>query len=111
MVDLGRSLHQRGLAPGTSGNLSVRLPDGFLLTPTGASLGWLDPDRLSRLDTKGAPVAGDPPTKEWPLHLAVYIGAPTPGAWPTSTAPTRSPCPAWPTWTSATCCPRSPPTT
>ena len=79
MVALARSLHQRGLAPGTSGNLSVRLPDGFLLTPTGASLGWLDPDRLSRLDTEGAPVAGDPPTKEWPLHLAVYHRRPDAG--------------------------------
>lgn len=70
---LGRSLFDRGLTHGSTGNLSVRLPDGgFLMTPTGSSLGALDPARLSRLDAAGRPLDGDPPTKESLLHLAMY---------------------------------------
>jgi len=69
---LGRSLFERGLTHGSTGNLSVRSGEGFLLTPTGSSLGTLDPARLSRLDAHGAHVAGDAPTKEALLHLAVY---------------------------------------
>ena len=69
---LGRSLFDRGLTHGSTGNLSVRSGDGFLLTPTGSSLGTLDPARLSRLDAHGAHVSGDAPTKEAQLHLAVY---------------------------------------
>ncbi|HZQ81494.1 MAG TPA: 3-oxo-tetronate 4-phosphate decarboxylase [Gaiellaceae bacterium] len=72
IVEYGRSLHERGLSPGTSGNLSVRLVDGFLCTPTNASLGSLAADRLSLLDASGAHVEGDAPTKEAPLHLALY---------------------------------------
>jgi ribulose-5-phosphate 4-epimerase/fuculose-1-phosphate aldolase len=69
----GRSLFERGLTPGTSGNISVRLEDGgSLLTPTNASLGFLDPARLSRLDACGRLVEGDAPTKEIPLHAAFY---------------------------------------
>src|SRR5512141_670445 len=70
---LGRSLFERGLTPGSSGNISVRLEDGgLLLTPTNASLGFLDPARLSRLDATGKLVSGDGPTKEVPLHTALY---------------------------------------
>src|SRR6201996_7261834 len=70
---LGRSLFERGLTPGSSGNISVRLDDGgWLLTPTNASLGFLDPARLSRLGPDGKLVAGDAPTKEVPLHTALY---------------------------------------
>jgi len=69
---LGRSLYERGLTHGSTGNLSVRTADGFLMTPTGCSLGALDPARLSALDGAGAHVAGDPPTKEALLHLAMY---------------------------------------
>ena len=69
----GRSLFERGLTPGSSGNISVRLPDGgFLVTPTNASLGFLDPARLSRLDAQTKLVSGDAPTKEIPLHSALY---------------------------------------
>jgi ribulose-5-phosphate 4-epimerase/fuculose-1-phosphate aldolase len=68
-----RSLFERGLTPGSSGNISVRLDDGgWLVTPTNASLGFLDPDRLSRLDANGRLVSGDAPTKEVPLHNALY---------------------------------------
>ena len=69
----GRSLFERGLTPGSSGNISVRCEDGgWLVTPTNASLGWLDPARLSKLDAAGRLVSGDKPTKEIPLHTAVY---------------------------------------
>ena len=69
----GRSLFERGLTPGSSGNISVRLDDGgWLVTPTNASLGFLDPARLSRLDAAGQVIAGDTPTKEIPLHTALY---------------------------------------
>jgi 3-dehydro-4-phosphotetronate decarboxylase len=70
---LGRSLFERGLTPGSSGNISVRLDDGgFLVTPTNASLGFLDPAKLTRLDAGGRLVSGDAPTKEVPLHTALY---------------------------------------
>jgi len=69
---LGRSLFERGHTHGSTGNLSVRTDDGFLLTPTGSSLGALDPARLSVLDMHGVHVRGDAPTKEAPLHLAMY---------------------------------------
>ena len=70
---LGRSLFERGLTPGSSGNISVRLEDGgYMVTPTNASLGFLDPARLSRLDADGRLLSGDKPTKEIPLHTAVY---------------------------------------
>jgi ribulose-5-phosphate 4-epimerase/fuculose-1-phosphate aldolase len=70
---LGRSLFERGLTPGSSGNISVRLEDGgWLVTPTNASLGSLDPVKLSRLGSDGRLVSGDAPTKEVPLHTALY---------------------------------------
>jgi ribulose-5-phosphate 4-epimerase/fuculose-1-phosphate aldolase len=69
----GRSLFERGLTPGSSGNISLRLGDGgWLVTPTNASLGFLDPARLSRLDAEGRLLSGDKPTKEIPLHGALY---------------------------------------
>jgi ribulose-5-phosphate 4-epimerase/fuculose-1-phosphate aldolase len=69
----GRSLFERGLTPGSSGNISLRLDDGgWLVTPTNASLGFLDPGRIARLDAQGQLVSGDPPTKEIPLHTALY---------------------------------------
>jgi 3-dehydro-4-phosphotetronate decarboxylase len=69
----GRSLFERGLTPGSSGNISIRLDDGgWLVTPTNASLGFLDPARISRLDAAGRLTSGDAPTKEIPLHSALY---------------------------------------
>ncbi|MEL6059266.1 MULTISPECIES: 3-oxo-tetronate 4-phosphate decarboxylase [unclassified Methylobacterium] len=69
----GRSLFERGLTPGSSGNISLRLPDGgWLVTPTNASLGFLDPARIARLDQNGRLISGDKPTKEIPLHSALY---------------------------------------
>ena len=70
---LARSLFDRGLTHGTSGNITLRTDDGgWLATPTNASLGTLDPAMLSRLDAAGRLVSGAPPTKELPLHSALY---------------------------------------
>jgi len=70
---LGRSLFERGLTPGSSGNISVRCEEGgWLVTPTNASLGSLDPARISRLGADNRLIAGDAPTKEIPLHAALY---------------------------------------
>lgn len=70
---IGQSMFARGLTHGSTGNLSVRLADGgYLMTPTGSSLGELDPARLARLDAQGRHLAGDPPTKESFLHRAMY---------------------------------------
>ncbi len=67
-----KSMFDRGLTHGSTGNLSARLEDGWLLTPTGSTLGSLDPSRLSKLDWNGRLVSGDPPSKENFLHLAMY---------------------------------------
>jgi ribulose-5-phosphate 4-epimerase/fuculose-1-phosphate aldolase len=72
IVRWGRSLFERGLTSGSSGNISVKLADGFLATPTNSCLGFLEAGRLSKLDPDGGIVSGDPPTKELPLHLAFY---------------------------------------
>jgi ribulose-5-phosphate 4-epimerase/fuculose-1-phosphate aldolase len=72
MAEFGRSVFDRGLTAGSSGNISVRLEDGWLLTPTNACLGRLDPARISKLAWDGHPVSGEPPSKEAPLHLAMY---------------------------------------
>lgn len=73
VCSFGRSLFDRGLTAGSSGNISARLDDGWLLTPTSSSLGALDPARLSKLDWEGRPVSGDAPSKEAFLHRAMYI--------------------------------------
>ena len=78
---LAKSMFDRGLTGGSSGNISARTPDGGLLvSPTGTSFGWLDPGRLSRFDAQGRLVDGDPPTKEMPLHAAFYETRSTAGA-------------------------------
>ena len=70
---LARSLFERGLTGGSSGNISARTSDGGLLvSPTGSSFGRLDPARLSRFDATGRLIEGDAPTKEMPLHSAFY---------------------------------------
>jgi ribulose-5-phosphate 4-epimerase/fuculose-1-phosphate aldolase len=82
VVEFGKSLFERGLTAGSSGNLSVRLNDGdgWLLTPTNASLGRLDPARLSRLAWDGRLQSGDAPSKEAFLHRAMYGERPGAGA-------------------------------
>lgn len=70
---LAASLHARGLAHGSAGNISARLGDGRLLvTPTGSSLGFLDPAGLALLAPDGTHLSGDAPTKEVALHTAFY---------------------------------------
>ncbi|SSC65992.1 3-oxo-tetronate 4-phosphate decarboxylase [Ciceribacter selenitireducens] len=70
---VGQSLFQRGLTSGSTGNISVRTPDGgWLMTPTNVSMGALDPARLSLFDTDGRFVSGDAPTKEAFLHFSMY---------------------------------------
>ena len=77
LVERGLSLYERGYAHGSSGNLSVRLADGVLITPTGSSLGRLDPARIAKIRTDGAAISGDPPSKEAFLHLAMYARRPS----------------------------------
>jgi len=69
---LGASIFARGLTAGSSGNISARIADGWLMTPTNASLGRLDPARLSKLDDSGKLLSGDAPTKESFLHRVMY---------------------------------------
>jgi ribulose-5-phosphate 4-epimerase/fuculose-1-phosphate aldolase len=69
---LGASIFARGLTAGSSGNISARVADGWLMTPTNASLGRLDPARLSKLDDSGKLLTGDAPTKESFLHRVMY---------------------------------------
>jgi ribulose-5-phosphate 4-epimerase/fuculose-1-phosphate aldolase len=76
LVRFGLYLNQRGLAPGGSGNLSLKIDDGFLATPTGCRLAFLKSENLARLDKQGHHIAGDKPTKEIPVHLAFYRAHP-----------------------------------
>lgn len=69
---LGKSLYERGLAHGSAGNISAKLADGWLMTPTNSCLGRLDPARLSKLDAGGKLLSGDKPSKETFLHTCMY---------------------------------------
>jgi len=80
LVALGASLFQRGFSVGSAGNISVRLPDGYLMTPTNSSLGRLDAARISKLDRAWNHVGGDRPTKEVFLHRAFLDARPDAGA-------------------------------
>ena len=78
---LAKSIFDRGLTGGSTGNISARTGDGGLLvSPTGTSFGRLDPARLSRFDAAGQLIGGDAPTKEMPLHSAFYDTRSTAGA-------------------------------
>jgi ribulose-5-phosphate 4-epimerase/fuculose-1-phosphate aldolase len=72
---IGRSLYERGYVHATAGNISVRLDDGFLITPTDACLGFLEPSALSRLDAQGRRLSGAPASKTIALHTAIYQAA------------------------------------
>lgn len=74
---VGRSLFERGYVHATAGNISVRLDDGFLITPTDACLGFLDPAQLARLDAQGRQLAGAPASKTLALHRRIYGAAPS----------------------------------
>ena len=76
IVRVGASLFARGYVHATAGNVSVRLPDGYLITPTDACLGFLDPERLSKAALNGQPISGDPPSKTLALHRHIYEADP-----------------------------------
>jgi 3-dehydro-4-phosphotetronate decarboxylase len=69
---VGRSLFDRGYVHATAGNISVRLEDGFLITPTDACLGFLDPAQLAKVDVHGQQVSGAPASKTLVLHRRIY---------------------------------------
>jgi ribulose-5-phosphate 4-epimerase/fuculose-1-phosphate aldolase len=69
---VGRSLFERGYVHATAGNISVRLANGFLITPTDACLGFLEPDRLAKVDEKGVQTGGDRASKTLALHRRIY---------------------------------------
>lgn len=80
LAELGASLFARGYSVGSAGNISVRLDDGYLMTPTNSSLGRLDPARISRLDGDFRHIGGDKPSKEVFMHRAFYQARPDAGA-------------------------------
>ncbi len=80
MSDLCASLFARGYSVGTAGNVSARLPDGILMTPTNSTLANIDPERIAKIDLDGNHVSGDEPTKEVFLHQAFYETRPAAGA-------------------------------
>ena len=76
---VGRSLFERGYVHATAGNVSVRLADGFLITPTDACLGFLQPESLAKVDAQGRQVSGDRASKTLVLHRRIYDAAPEAG--------------------------------
>ena len=80
IAKLAKSMFDRGLTFGSSGNISVRVDDGWLMTPTGVTMGSIDPARISKLDNEGNHIGGDKPTKESFLHIAMYDERPDSGA-------------------------------
>jgi ribulose-5-phosphate 4-epimerase/fuculose-1-phosphate aldolase len=73
---VGRSLYERGYVHASAGNISVRLDDGFLITPTDACLGALDAARLARIDAAGSQTTGDRASKTLALHRSIYAATP-----------------------------------
>ena len=80
IVRLAKSMFERGLTFGSSGNISARVDDGWLMTPTGSTMGTLDPAKISKLDNGGEHISGDKPTKESFLHQVMYEKRPGTGA-------------------------------
>jgi 3-dehydro-4-phosphotetronate decarboxylase len=77
IVCLSKSLFERGLTSGSSGNISARLDNGFIVTPTNSCLGFLTAETLTKLDKNGEFISGDKATKELPLHLSFYQARPS----------------------------------
>jgi ribulose-5-phosphate 4-epimerase/fuculose-1-phosphate aldolase len=73
-------MFDRGLTAGSSGNISARVDEGWIMTPTNSCLGRLDPATLSKVDDQGNLLSGDKPTKESFLHLGMYQQRPGAGA-------------------------------
>ena len=72
LVAICHQLYQRGLVSGSGGNVSLRVEDGFLITPAGLSLGSLTENQLARVDLTGRALFKGRPSKESPMHLAIY---------------------------------------
>lgn len=72
VAEVGAQLRAAGLSPGTTGNVSVRVGERLIVTPTGGDLGMLRPRSLSVLGLSGERISGLPPTKEWAMHTALY---------------------------------------
>ena len=77
IAKMGASIFARGLTPGRTGNLSCRIGDEIVVTPTGVSLGSLDPCQLAIIDLEGRPIRGGQPSKEAGMHAALYRARPT----------------------------------
>jgi 3-dehydro-4-phosphotetronate decarboxylase len=73
MAELAASLFARGFSVGSAGNISMRIDDGYLITPTNSSLGRLDPAKISKLDRDFHHISGDKPSKEVFMHRAFYV--------------------------------------
>jgi ribulose-5-phosphate 4-epimerase/fuculose-1-phosphate aldolase len=73
---IGQSLYERGYTVGSAGNISVRLADGWLITPTDACLGRLNPDDISKVNSEGSWVSGSKPSKTLELHRKIYDNNP-----------------------------------
>lgn len=80
IIRVCRELQARGLNQGTAGNVSVRLPDGFLVTPSGMAYDVMRPADLVKVDLSGAPSGRRKPSSEWRLHLDAYKSRPEIGA-------------------------------
>ena len=87
---VGRSLFERGYVHATAGNISVRLDDGFLITPTDGCLGFLDPAQLAHVDAQGRQLAGAPASKTLALHRRIYEAHAALGAVPRCVIHTHS---------------------
>ncbi|WP_260961426.1 3-oxo-tetronate 4-phosphate decarboxylase [Pseudomonas citri] len=79
ICEAGRSLYERGYTVGSAGNISARLDDGWLITPTDACLGRLDPAHIAKVTAAGEWVSGHKPSKTLALHRQVYDRNPTVG--------------------------------
>ncbi|MGH8329497.1 MAG: aldolase [Pseudomonas sp.] len=79
ICEVGRSLYQRGYTVGSAGNISARLDDGWLITPTDVCLGRLDPSTIAKVNLAGEWVSGDKPSKTLALHRQVYDRNPNVG--------------------------------
>jgi ribulose-5-phosphate 4-epimerase/fuculose-1-phosphate aldolase len=76
ICEIGASLHQRNYTVGAAGNISARLDDGWLITPTDACLGRMAPAQIAKVDLSGRWVSGDKPSKTLALHRAIYDNNP-----------------------------------
>lgn len=75
ICQVGRSLFERGYVHATAGNISVRLEDAFLITPTDACLGLLEPAQLAKIDLQGMQISGERASKTLALHRQIYQAA------------------------------------